>query len=374
MLKQDEKRKLLRKFWLSRSFMALGVLISLGIAVPRLPKVYKQWTSHNTAQEYKQYLRLSARLQELRQDPNLDVSEFVGSRRFKDPKLANELLRQAVQASKDIKYASYQWQVLSSIASAYGQLGDAKLANELLQQAVQVSKDVKGAPYQSNALSRIASAYGQLGDAKLANELLQQAVQVSKDIKDASYHWQVLSRIASAYGQLGDAKLANEGLQALVQVFKDIKDAPFQSLALSSIASAYGQLGEVEGIGFQLSKFQGIPSSKKVQSETITMTQIQFEILYLSIPIFLALVLILLLLKQQNPLSMSGTGQLIVVLPEECVAELTMLKQRMQAEQRPSWFIRLRLIQETLELLLAFSIRIRLDNLGLPSQEKRIDD
>ncbi|NES00493.1 MAG: hypothetical protein F6J86_43060 [Symploca sp. SIO1B1] len=68
------------------------------------------------------------------------------------------------------------------------------------------------------------------------------------------------------------------------------------------------------------------------------------------------------------------TGKLARILPEECIGELEALHQRMKSQQRPLWFIQLRMLQEVVELLWAFYIQINLENLWLPGKNNRIDD
>jgi len=83
---------------------------------------------------------------------------------------------------------------------------------------------------------------------------------------------------------------------------------------------------------------------------------------------FMALLFLLLSHRQQ----VSLTGQFF--LPEEYIAELEALHQRMKSQQKPLWFIQLRMLQEVVELLWAFYIHIRIENLWLPGINKKIDD
>ncbi|NES24255.1 MAG: hypothetical protein F6K41_36420 [Symploca sp. SIO3E6] len=82
--------------------------------------------------------------------------------------------------------------------------------------------------------------------------------------------------------------------------------------------------------------------------------------------------LLLLLLKQQNQVSLTLTGELF--FPEECIAELEALHQRMKSQQQPLWFIQFRMLQEIVELLWAFYIHINLENLWLPGKHNSIDE
>ncbi len=84
--------------------------------------------------------------------------------------------------------------------------------------------------------------------------------------------------------------------------------------------------------------------------------------------------LLLLLLRQENHVSLTLTNQLIVVFPEECVAELEVLHQRMKFQQHPLWLIQLRILQEVVELLWAFYIHINFENLWVPGKNSKIDE
>ena len=68
------------------------------------------------------------------------------------------------------------------------------------------------------------------------------------------------------------------------------------------------------------------------------------------------------------------TSKLVYILPEECIAELQTLHQRMKSQQRPLWFIRLRMLQEIVELLWAFHVHIKLENLWLPGKNNKMDE
>ena len=86
------------------------------------------------------------------------------------------------------------------------------------------------------------------------------------------------------------------------------------------------------------------------------------------------LVLLLLLMSQRDRTGVPLTGHLVLVLPEECVAELAALHQRLRKQRCPRWYVRFRMVQETLELMFGVYVQINLDNWGLPGQGNRIDD
>ncbi|NEQ68751.1 MAG: hypothetical protein F6K21_25270 [Symploca sp. SIO2D2] len=94
--------------------------------------------------------------------------------------------------------------------------------------------------------------------------------------------------------------------------------------------------------------------------------------LFLGLSVLSFITLLLLLLRQRNQTSLTLTGQLF--LPEECIADLEALHQRMKSQQRPLWFIQLRMLQEVVELLWAFYIHINLENLWLPGKNDSVDE
>ncbi|EKU97595.1 hypothetical protein Lepto7375DRAFT_6800 [Leptolyngbya sp. PCC 7375] len=61
-------------------------------------------------------------------------------------------------------------------------------------------------------------------------------------------------------------------------------------------------------------------------------------------------------------------------LPEECIAEIGVLKQRMNRANAAPWHIRQRIVQEYLLLIWAVHIQAKLENLFLPSSNHQIDD
>ena len=79
-------------------------------------------------------------------------------------------------------------------------------------------------------------------------------------------------------------------------------------------------------------------------------------------------------MKVRNKLSISSTTHPLTFLPEECVAELGVLQRRMKKANTSPWQIRLRLLEEFLTLLWVFYIQVQLENLTLPSSDRKIDD
>ncbi|MEM7063357.1 MAG: hypothetical protein AAF572_09355 [Cyanobacteria bacterium P01_B01_bin.77] len=84
--------------------------------------------------------------------------------------------------------------------------------------------------------------------------------------------------------------------------------------------------------------------------------------------------LLVLLTTYQGSLKLSRTAHLIAFLPEECVAELGYLKQRLQQKNTSPWEIRKHLVHEFLTLFFACYIQVQLENFFLPSGDHTIDD
>jgi hypothetical protein len=97
-------------------------------------------------------------------------------------------------------------------------------------------------------------------------------------------------------------------------------------------------------------------------------------LLLLSISLITLISLVFLLRKLRASNNLSFHAQLIAFLPEECIAELNILLQRMKKAKASPWEIRLRLLTEFLTLLWVFYIQIKFENLWLPSDNHEIDD
>jgi hypothetical protein len=97
------------------------------------------------------------------------------------------------------------------------------------------------------------------------------------------------------------------------------------------------------------------------------------KLILLGVSAFFSLICLLLLLRVRAQISMPLSGQLICFLPEECVAELGVFRQRLQSQHRSEMVIRLILLRCVIELFWAFYIPIQINNLFLPRKNK-IDD
>jgi hypothetical protein len=69
---------------------------------------------------------------------------------------------------------------------------------------------------------------------------------------------------------------------------------------------------------------------------------------------------------------------LIVLLklffPDEIVAEMKALHEKLSLEKKSSWYIRTKLFYEFITLIWALNVQIKIDNLHLPSKQRNVDD
>ena len=160
---------------------------------------------------------------------------------------------------------------------------------------------------------------------------------------------------------LEQARAALEQEQERMQAMQEQEQA-MQALALERAQA-------VQALEWALEQERALREQVSALERRVT-----YEFIGLGAVAFGGLVLLLLLVLQRDRTGVPLTGHLVLVLPEECIADLAALHQRLQAQKRPRWFIRLRMVQEILELMFGIYIRINLDNLFLPGWGNRIDD
>ena len=198
--------------------------------------------------------------------------------------------------------------------------------------------------------------------------LLQQALTSAEAIDDPHYKARALSSIAEAYGQIADTDTANALLQQALTSAEAIDSPQAKAWALSSIAEGIGLVATL----MHLTDLQQDLATNTSPTSSLFEDSLARELLLFGVPTAFALISLLLLARQRS--SLSFTGQLLGIFPEECVAEITALQQRIKATGKPEWYVQVRVLQEMLELILALYVQINLDNLRLPGNNQRIDD
>lgn len=151
--------------------------------------------------------------------------------------------------------------------------------------------------------------------------------------------------------------LANKLLVTWCRSFQETKEAKVQQnrpldLGLLSRDYVEAMLGKLFELQMEISRRQS--SNRKF-----------LLILYINVELTMNLLILW--------IGASLVAHLAEFLPEECVAELGILYRRMKKTKVPTWKIRLRLLEESLNLLYVFYIQIKIENLWSP-RERKIDD
>ncbi|MEM9219416.1 MAG: hypothetical protein AAGD25_34420 [Cyanobacteria bacterium P01_F01_bin.150] len=173
---------------------------------------------------------------------------------------------------------------------------------------------------------------------------------------------QVSSNVSSIHDPDGQA-LSREVVQLLAQT-KTKLEGPLLVLIVSAELE--------EEYRFEL--YQGDTLETLIDKEHARARAFLTSTILLTTSLILLMILIVTLFQLQLSYSLTLGAHLIAFLPEECVAELSVLKQRMEMKKASIWYIRLRLLQEFLFLLWVFHIQVRIENLGLPPSDRSTDD
>ncbi|MBD2168653.1 hypothetical protein H6G04_30195 [Calothrix membranacea FACHB-236] len=113
---------------------------------------------------------------------------------------------------------------------------------------------------------------------------------------------------------------------------------------------------------------QGLADALKKQAQA--RQALQQQSMLLGIPAFCCIFMLALLLGQRNKISLTLTGQLIIIFPEEWVAELEASHQLLKSQERSIWVIRKKMLKAVVQLLWAY-FQINVENLWLPKSKGR---
>ena len=125
--------------------------------------------------------------------------------------------------------------------------------------------------------------------------------------------------------------------QELVQTLEQVQNK-FQSNLLVPIVST--ELEQKHGL--------------QLHQDAIHANTFLISVILLTLSLFVLIVLIIMLSKLRLSYGLAPNSHLIAFLPEECVAELSLLKRRMENRKISIWHIRFRILQEFLILLWVF--------------------
>ena len=137
--------------------------------------------------------------------------------KLKNRNSAKQLLRQ-IELVADNFPNNNKAELLSQLSAVWVDFEEVDHSRKLLDMANTAIPSIKDKSSQSRALSSIAQAYGKLGDGEKGKQVLEKALDATKSIKDESSQSRTLSSIAQASGKLGDAEKGKQTLEkALVQ-------------------------------------------------------------------------------------------------------------------------------------------------------------
>ncbi len=119
-----------------------------------------------------------------------------------------------------------------------------------------------------------------------------------------------------------------------------------------------------------------LKSAKPVEDKKAVLHNLQQELFFLTASVLGLITIVFLLLRQRVQISVTFTGQFILIFPEECVAELEALYQQMKSNELADWYIRIIILRNFLELLWAFYVQINIENFRLPKTNghRKIDE
>ncbi len=104
-------------------------------------------------------------------------------------------LKQALALAQEIKNPESRSEALSSIAGAYGELGDSKAALKTLKDSLNVAQQIENSAFRSEALRDIAAAAGELTNPNMRQSILEDTLAVA----EADHAGEALAEISYQY-------------------------------------------------------------------------------------------------------------------------------------------------------------------------------
>ena len=190
------------------------------------------------------------------------------------------------------------------------------------------------------------------------NLILAEDLDLAKDLAVADRLAKNLSVAASKVG--GKAEdLALFVAEELTRVREDFLVA----ILIAELESIYG-----------LTVYRGETLDFHLSNEPSRARNLLHSVVLLGLSVVMLMTLLVLLLRLQDRSSLPATSHLIAFLPEEYVAEFSVLQERMKKAKASPWQVRIRLFEEFVTLLWVFYIQVQFENLFLPSDDRKIDD
>ena len=143
--------------------------------------------------------------------------------------------------------------VFSSLALAYGNLGDIAHEKELLEEKVlPILEELPEDDFEflAGTKTNLANVYGRLGDSQRQKELLEESIQIKRKHYKNEEHYNMappLHNLAEVYRKLGDYKQQKDLAERALKIQKARYGEKHFAVArvLDTLADAYQNLGEV---------------------------------------------------------------------------------------------------------------------------------
>lgn len=150
----------------------------------------------------------------------------------------------ALAAARRLKNRTFEGMHLSSLGTAYMDLGESRHAIEFYERALAIAREIDDRRGESVVLGNLGIAYAVLGEIHRALGLHEQALAIDREIGDRRGEGQSLGNLGIAYAVLGDMKRAVVFYEQALVICREIGARHSEGLILGNLGSAYGALGE----------------------------------------------------------------------------------------------------------------------------------
>jgi len=359
MTKALNQRQKLKRLWCRRGLLSLGFFCLISVAVVRVPIVLEQLFHYQQTQAKRQLFERLSYLQMRVLELELELASL------RQLKWVEEELEQSLGVKAEPQSFSRSFERLRFREELQKQLQKQlqKLVKEQLQEQLQEQLREQ----LQEQLQLREQLREQLQLRQQLREQLQKQLQLREQLQKQEQKLKQLQKQELEQKQL--QKQLREQLQLRQQLREQLRER--EQRQKQELKQLLLPLQEREQRQKQELKQLLLPLQEQVSALGRRMT---YEFIGLGVAAFGGLVLLLLLVLQRDRTGVPLTGHLVLILPEECVAELAALHQRLRKQQHPRWYVRFRMVQEVLELMFGVYVQVNLDNWGLPGWSNRIDD
>lgn len=160
--------------------------------------------------------------------------------------LAITLLGQAAAAAQAAGDRRCQAAYLSSLGSAYRDVGQVKTSIKYYRQALKLYHDLGDTAGEGLTLGRLGITHRLLGQTEQAIEQLQQGLTLAQQADNAHAREMNLSNLGIAYRQLGQLETAVDYLRQALDIARTRQDKRGEAINLGNLGDAYRDLRQSE--------------------------------------------------------------------------------------------------------------------------------